>query len=230
MHPITPTGRRLIGSGPFSLNRFETAVQRGRGWAPLVVLAALTACASRPPVFDPLPVNASLGAHDVVVQIQPIDTQLGGEDRRRYGVDFSAYFSAFRVRVENRTAHPFVADLTPSTLGPAEGPVTGVLSDEELVRIYRRGGMEEGAVELIAKAPTVVKREIEQIRAARMPTGPLEPGAYLEGVLFFRPPAGPDCAPSVLTIQGIEMLDEPQRLAFAFPLDPCGRASGTRHR
>ena len=224
MRPVIMTGRRLIGPGPCSRHRFGTAVQRGCRWAALVVLAALAACASRPPVFDAVPVNAPLGAHDVVVQIQPIDTQLGSEDRRRYGVDFSAYFSAFRVRVENRTAHPFVADLTPSTLGPAEGPVTRVLSDEELVRVYRRGGMEEDAVELIAKAPTVVKREIEQIRAVRMPTGRLEPGAYLEGVLFFRPPAGPDCAPSVLTIQGIEMLDEPQRLEFAFPLDPCGRA------
>ncbi len=224
MHPMITTGPRRSGHGPFSRNCFRTAAQRGCRWTALVVLAVLAACANRPPVFDPLPVSVPSGAHDVVVQIQPIDTQLGSEDRRRYGVDFSAYFSAFRVRVENRTAHPLVADLTPSTLGPAEGPVTGVLSDEELVRIYRRGGLEEGAVELIAKAPTVVKREIEQIRAARMPTGRLEPGAHLEGVLFFRPPSGPGCAPSVLTIQGIEMLEEPQRWEFAFPLDPCGRA------
>ncbi|MFZ5875309.1 MAG: hypothetical protein ACOYXU_02755 [Nitrospirota bacterium] len=196
----------------------------GRLWAILPMVVALAACATRPPVFEPVPVNSSAGAHDVVVQIQPIDTQLGSEDRRRYGVDFTAYFSAFRVRVENRSPHPLVADLTPSTLGPAGGPVTGVLSDEELVRLYRRGGMDEGAVELIAKAPAVVKREIEQIRAARMPAGRVDPGGQLEGVLFFRPPPGPNCAPSVLTIQGIELLDEPQRLEFAFPLDPCGRA------
>jgi hypothetical protein len=219
MHPMIMTGRRLIGPGSFFRDCFRSVVPRGCRCGAFVVLAVLAACASRPPVFDAVPLSAPPGEHDVVVQIQPIDTQLGSEDRRRYGVDFSAYFSAFRVRVENRTAHPLVADLTPSTLGPAEGPVTGVLTDEELVRVYRRGGMEEGAVELIAKAPTVVKREIEQIRAARMPTG-----ASLEGVLFFRPPAGPDCAPSVLTIQGIEMVDEPQRLEFAFPLDPCGRA------
>jgi hypothetical protein len=200
--------------------RFRT----GRLSVVLLTLAALAACASRPPVFESVPVESSAGPHDVVVQIQPIDTQLGSEDRRRYGVDFTAYFSAFRVRVENRTAHSLVADLSSSTLGPAGGPVSSVLTDEELVRLYRRGGMDEGAVELIAKAPTVVKREIEQIRAARMPSGPLDPGAALEGVLFFRPPAGPDCEPSVLTIQGIEMLDEPQRWEFAFPLDPCGRA------
>ncbi|MFZ5862116.1 MAG: hypothetical protein ACOYXR_04655 [Nitrospirota bacterium] len=187
-------------------------------------LAVLVACASRPPVFDPVPLSVSSGDHDVVVQIQPIDTQLGSEDRRRYGVDFGAYFSAFRVRVENHTSHPAMADLSLSTLGPADGPVTGVLSDEELVQVYRRGGLDEGAVELIAKAPTVVKRELEQIRAARMPVGRVDPGGSLEGVLFFRPPSGPECAPSVLTIQGIELLDAPQRLEFAFPLDPCGRA------
>jgi hypothetical protein len=205
-------------------------VLTARPWAVFLTLAVLAACASRPPVFESVPVATSDGPHDVVVQIQPIDTQLGSEDRRQYGVDLSAYFSAFRVRVENRTAHSLVADLSPSTLGPAGGPVTSVLTDEELVRLYRRGGLDESAIELIAKAPAVVKREIEQIRAARMPSGPLDPGAALEGVLFFRPPTpGEDCEPSVLTIQGIEMLDQPQRWEFAFPLDPCGRAERNAH-
>lgn len=196
----------------------------GRRWALVLVLAALGACATRPPVFEPVPVSSRSGAHDVVVQIQPIDTQLGSEDRRRYGVDFSAYFAAFRVSVDNRTAHAVAADLAPSTLGPSAGPITGVLSDEELVRIYRRGGMDSDAVELVAKAPSVVKRELEQIRAARIQAARLEPGGRVEGVLFFRPPAGGECVPSVLTIKGIEILDEPQAMEFAFPLDPCGGA------
>jgi hypothetical protein len=191
----------------------------------LLTLAAVGACATRPPVFEPVPVSSSAGAHDVVVQIQPIDTQLGSEDRRRYGVDFTAYFAAFRVSVDNRTRHPLVADLTPSTLGPAAGPVSAVLTDEELVRIYRRGGMDADAVELIAKAPAVVKRDLEQIRAARITSARLEPGDRVEGVLFFRPPAAGECVPSVLTVRGIEILDEPQTLEFAFPLDPCGGAA-----
>jgi hypothetical protein len=190
----------------------------------VLALAALGACATRPPTFEPLPVGTPSGSHDVVVQIQPIDTQMGSEDRRRYGVDFSVYFTAFRVSVDNKTAHAVVADLTPSTLGPAAGPTTGVLTDEELVRLYRHGGMDSDAVELIPKAPSVFKRELEQIRAARIPASRLEPGGRVEGVLFFRPPVGGDCVPAVLTIKGIEILDEPQAMEFAFPLDPCGQA------
>lgn len=185
-------------------------------------MGVLTACASRPPVYDPLPVTAPSNGRDVVVQVRPLDTRLGSDDRRRYGVDIGAYFAAFLVAVENRTTHALAVDLAHSTLGDSSGESVEVLSDEDLVRIYRRGGMSDSAVELVAKAPAVVKREIEQIRAARMVAGELAPGARTEGVLFFRPLATGDCARSVLTIRGIETVDERQPFEFAFPLDPCG--------
>lgn len=190
----------------------------------LLAAGAAVACTPRPPVFVPLAVTETPGARDVVVHVRPIDTRLGSEDRRQYGVDIGAYFSAFFVSVENRTAHDLAVDLKPSTLGAASGPVSEVLSDDDLVRTYRRGGMDEKAVELVAKAPAVVKREMEQLRAARMPATQLGIGGRVEGVLYFRPPPTPDCAQTVLTIRGIEILDEPQPLEFQFPMDPCGAA------
>lgn len=173
-------------------------------------------------MLAPLPVAPTPGAQDVVVQVRPIDTRLGSEDRRRYEVDMGAYFSAFLVNVENRTPHDLAVDLQPSTLGDPSDPGNPVLSDDEMVRTYRRGGMNESAVELIAKAPAVVKRELEQIRASRIPATRLGPAGRIEGVLLFRPPQTDGCAPSVLRIRGIEILDEPQPLEFEFPLDPCG--------
>jgi hypothetical protein len=167
-------------------------------------------------------VTAAPGASDVVVHVRPIDTRLGSDDRREYGVDMGAYFSAFLVSVENRTAHDLAVDLGPSTLGGPSESGTTVLSDDELVRTYRRGGMDESAVELIAKAPAVVKRELEQIRASRMTATQLTPGGRVEGVLLFRPQTADGCVPSVLTIRGIEILDQPQVLEFEFPMDPCG--------
>ncbi len=200
---------------------------RAGSWARFGVLAAslvavgVAACAPRPPVLAPLPVTPAPGASDVVVHVRPIDTRLGSEDRRQYGVDMSAYFSAFLVNVENRTAHDLGVDLSPSTLGES-GSGTAVLSDDDMVRTYRRGGMNESAVELVAKAPAVVKRDMERIRAARMTATRLAPGGRTEGVLLFQPPTAAGCVPSVLTIRGIEILDEPQVLEFEFPLDPCG--------
>jgi hypothetical protein len=185
---------------------------------------AVLACSPRPPVFNPLSVTATPGLRDVVVQVRPIDTRLGSEDRRQYGVDIGAYFSAFLVSVENRTMHDLAVDLKSSTLGEPSGPVSEVLSDDDLVRTYRRGGMDEKAVELVAKAPSVVKRELEQLRAARMPATQLGIGGRVEGVLYFRPPTMAECTQAVLTIRGIEILDEPQQMEFQFPLDPCGAA------
>jgi hypothetical protein len=196
----------------------------------LLATVVVVACAPRPPVLNPLPVTAVPGAHDVVVQVRPVDTRLGSEDRRQYGVDIGAYFSAFVVSVENRTAHELAVDLKSSTLGEASGPVSPVLNDEELVLTYRRGGMDDSAVEVIAKAPSVVKRDLEQIRAARMAATRLDPGGRVEGVLYFRPlsTALDDCRPSVLTIRGIEIQEGPQQLEFEFPMDPCGDgAKGT---
>ena len=182
------------------------------------------ACTPRPPVFAPVPVAETPGPRDVVVHVRPIDTRLGSEDRRQYGVDIGAYFSAFLVSVENRTVHELAVDLKPSTLGSPSGPVSEVLGDDDLVRTYRRGGMDEKAVELVAKAPAVVKRELEQLRAARMPATQLGIGGRVEGLLYFRPPTTVDCTQTLLTIRGIEILDEPQQLEFEFPLDPCGAA------
>jgi len=190
----------------------------------LLAVGAVAACTPRPPVLAPLPVTDTPGARDVVVQVRPIDTRFGSEDRRQYGVDIGAYFSAFLVSVENRSVHELAVDLKPSTLGPVSGPGSAVLSDEDLVRTYRRGGMDENAVELLAKAPAVVKRELEELRAARMPVTRLEIGGRVEGVLYFRPLAAGDCTQAVLTVRGIERLDEPQQLEFQFPLDPCGTA------
>lgn len=192
----------------------------------LLAAGGAAACTQRPPVFAPLPVDEAPGARDVVVQVRPIDTRLGSEDRRQYGVDIGAYFSAFLVSVENRTAHELAVDLKPSTLGTPSGPAGEVLSDDDLVRTYRRGGMDESAMELVAKAPAVVKRELAQLRAARMPATQLGIGGRAEGVLYFRPPPTADCTQSVLTIRGIEIVDEPQQLEFRFPLDPCGAAPG----
>jgi hypothetical protein len=77
---------------------------------------ALAACASRPLVFEPLPVTSVPNGHDVVVQVRPLDTRMGGEDRRRYGVDLGAYYSAFVVSVDNRASHALTVDLSSSTL------------------------------------------------------------------------------------------------------------------
>jgi hypothetical protein len=205
------------------LGRFLSALRRALAVMSLLAAGVAVACAPRPPVFAPLPVAETPGARDVVVHVRPIDTRLGSEDRRQYGVDIGAYFSAFLVSVENRTAHDLAVDLKASTLESPSGPVSEVLSDDDLVRTYRRGGMDEKAVELVAKAPAVVKRELEQLRAARMPATQLGIGGRVEGLLYFRPPpTTADCTQTLLTIRGIEILEEPQQLEFQFPLDPCG--------
>lgn len=180
----------------------------------------LAACGLRPPVLDPLPLAPSAQDRDIRVEVRPLDTRMGAEDRRRYGVDVSAYLSAFLVRVDNRTARSLAVDLQSSVLEDASGRTSPVLTDDALVRLYRRGGAPEHAIEIVAKAPSVVKRELAAIRAMRMAPAQVESGGMVEGVLFFEPAALP-CGRATLKITGVTVLDDPRDLAFDFPMTTC---------
>ncbi|MEO5656733.1 MAG: hypothetical protein ABIO65_00975 [Nitrospiria bacterium] len=180
----------------------------------------LAACGLRPPVLDPLPLAPSVHDRDIRVEVRPLDTRLGAEDRRRYGVDVSAYLVAFLVRVDNRTARSLSVDLQSSVLEEASGRVSPVLTDAALVRLYRRGGAPEHSIEVVAKAPSVVKRELAAIRAMRMAPTRLESGEVVEGVLLFEPAALP-CGRSTLKILGVTVIDDPRELAFDFPMTTC---------
>ncbi len=195
----------------------------------LIILGVLAtmgpgACALRPPMVEPLPVTPAAVGQDVVVQVRPLDTSLGSEDRRHYEVDLSAYFSAFLVTIENRTSHPLAIDLVSSTLQEGSAQPREVLTDEELVRTYRHGREDDGAIELVPKAPAVIKRELERIRAVRSGALTLTPGEQIERVLLFSPVAA-GCGQSVLTIRGMEIVDEPGGLEFRFPLTTCAAKS-----
>lgn len=182
-------------------------------------MLALAACASRPLVFESLPVTSAPNGHDVVVQVRPLDTRMGSEDHRRYGVDLGAYYSAFVVSVDNRASHALTVDLSSSTLQEASGRVLAVLTDEEVVRSYRSGGGHEG-IEVVSKAPAVIKQEMERIRASRAAPATLPPGGRAEGVLLFSPVTGA-CGELVLTVKGIEVVEDGRRFEFQFPLRAC---------
>lgn len=184
------------------------------------------ACALRPPMVEPLPVVPTAGGQDLVVQVRPLDTSLGSEDRRRYEVDLSAYFSSFLVTIENRTSHPLAVDLASSTLQEASAQPREVLTDDELVRTYRYGreGSGSGGIELVPKAPAMIKLELERIRAVRSGAVTVAPGDQIEQVLIFRPVAA-GCGQSLLTIRGVEVIDEPRGLEFRFPLTTCAARS-----
>ena len=170
-------------------------------------------------MFEPLPVTSAPNGHDVVVQVRPLDTRMGGEDRRRYGIDLGAYYSAFVVSVDNRTSHALTVDLSSSTLQEVSGRVLAVLTDEEVVRGYRSGGGHEG-IEVVSKAPSVIKQEVERIRASRVLPVTLSPGGRAEGVLLFSPLTGA-CGELVLTVKGIEVVEDGRRFVFQFPLTAC---------
>lgn len=185
----------------------------------------LVACGSRPPLFEPLPVTSRSDGGDIRVDVRPLDTRFGSEDRREYGIDVGAYLSAFLVRVDNRTAALVAVDPAASRLEEPSGQAASVLSDEELVQRYRRGGVSAEGIEVVAKAPSVVKREMEILRAMRLKAVTLEPGRSVEGVLFF-PPASLPCGRAFLTMRGISVVDDPLDLPFRFPLTTCPAAQG----
>jgi len=105
------------------------------------------------------------------------------------------------------------------TPGLVVTPVSSSSCVEEVVRGYRSGGGHEG-IEVVSKAPAVIKQEVERIRASRVLPATLPPGGRAEGVLLFSPVTGV-CGESVLTVQGIEVVEDGRRFVFQFPLTAC---------
>lgn len=159
----------------------------------------------------------------IQVIVKPIVTKgIGSEDERKWGVDLSAYFTAFEVRVINATSKEISFNPLQSYLVD-EGNRRGALDEKETVSYYTKGDGEP-VMTLIPKSKVKIEEEIDKIKRAHLGEGPILPGREKEGIVYFKKINRDDCQKVILELNGISVAEtgEEKSFSFSFSCDKKG--------
>jgi hypothetical protein len=185
-----------------------------------------SACGTRSPYLKPATSGAETSpeAKQVIVEITPVDTSgFRNPDRERLGIDLSAYFTAFEVKIKNQTTQSVVVDGHGAQLFDDEQKSYPALSYQESLDYYRSGGLPNEKMEVIPKSTSISKEEIEKIRELRLKGGEMPSGGTQTGVLFFRKVPPDKCHHVSLNMNGVRIFGEDQSLQFWFTFS-CSEA------
>lgn len=181
----------------------------------LFILTA--ACTSLSPSLSPLDQQAPTEGSEIIqVVVKPVVTSgIRSEDEQKWGVDLSAYFTAFEVRIINRTNGEITFDPGWARLGGGAGPKRASLNEKETIQYYLNGnGMP--VVTLIPKSKAVIEEETQRIQAARVRAGEIESGGKKEGLIFFEKVSPKKCKEVILELD-VAVRDSGEKKRFSFP-------------
>jgi hypothetical protein len=191
-----------------------------RAWSTLILsLFFVSACGSRAPFLNPMTPGADIspGSKQVVVEIKPVDTSgFQNEERKRLGIDLSAYFTAFDVTIRNQTPETVTLDSQGAQLLDDEPKTYSVLSAGESLDYYQSGGVSDEKMVIVPKAIGVAKEEMGKILQLRLKNAEIPSGGSENGILLFRKVPTDKCHHVSLTLNGVHISGENQNREFKF--------------
>lgn len=189
-----------------------------------VLWGFIAGCASVSPPLTPIS-NAPISsdAETIQVVVKPIVTKgIGSEDEKKWGVDLSAYFTSFEVRVINKTRKQISFNPLRSYLIDETDQKQTALDEAESLRYYKGEG--DSVFTLVPKPNAKIQEETEKILMARLNEGPVLPGEQKDGILLFKKISRNRCQKVTLELNGIAVPEsgEEKRFSFAFACDSEG--------
>jgi len=184
----------------------------------------IAGCASVSPPLTPIS-NAPISsdAETIQVVVKPIVTKgIGSEDEKKWGVDLSAYFTSFEVRVINKTKKQISFNPLQSYLIDGTDQRETALNEAESLRYYKGDG--DSVITLVPKSNGKIQEETEKILTARLNEGPVPPGEQKDGILLFKKISRDRCQKVTLELNGITVPQsgEEKRFSFSFACDNEG--------
>ena len=183
---------------------------------PLLVFL-IVGCAQSSSLLMPSAEGERSSASDVIeVVVKPVTTHgIGSDDEKRWGLDISAYFSAFEVDLANRTKEDI-------SFFPLQTSLSGLwkikkmaLGEDDSIHYYKGGDAPVFNV-LIPKSKRRIKKEVEQIKKARLLGGTLKPGEEKTGLILFKKVYQDRCKRVVLAFEGITVVRTGEKKTFSF--------------
>jgi len=184
----------------------------------------LSACIPLSPPLTPLEKHSTAEGPEIVqVIVKPIVTSgIKSEDEKKWGVDLSAYFTAFEVRIINKTNEEITFEPTRARLVNESGQAATALDEKGTIRYYMNGGGDP-VVTLIPKSKAIVEEETKKILQARLKGATISPGGQKEGLIFFKKVSPEHCREIVLELD-VDAIESGERKEFSFPFS-CANKS-----
>jgi len=174
----------------------------------IVLGMSLMGCTHATPIMYPSPSPKTVSSQTsraLTILLTPVQTSsFNSPDRERYGLDVSAYFTAFDLELINHSDQTVSFDSQQIYLIDAQEKRHLSLSEEEGIEYYRFGDPGPGgAVVLLSKPLTLMREEIQQIRQLHIRSASLRPGETHRGVVLFKKISEDQCHDLHIHIQGI---------------------------
>lgn len=177
-----------------------------------------SACGTRAPFLKPdSPGTEPSAADQVVAEVKPVDTSgFQNEERKRLGIDLSAYFTAFEVTIRNRTPNTVTLEGRGAQLVDDEQRTYKVLTANQSLDYYQSGGISDDKIVIVSKTIGVAKEEMEKILELRLRDMEIPSGGSGTGYLLFKKVPSDKCHRVSLTLTGIHIPDKNQNPNFTF--------------
>lgn len=183
----------------------------------IIFLFLLAGCAPLSPSLSPVEKPLTSGESETIqVIVKPVITSgIQSEDEQKWGVDLSAYFTSFEVRIINRTNEEITFEPARSRLINEVGQIIPELDEKGTIQYYMNGGGDT-VMTLVPKSRAIVDEETRRILLARIREGIIMPGGQKEGLLFFKKVSPKHCQEVVLELD-VAVSGNGERKGFSFP-------------
>ncbi len=183
----------------------------------LTLFFPLVGCTSFSPVLKPAARGPSASTEEVInVMIKAITTEgFASEDEKQWGVDLSAYFSAFELALTNNTLREISFNPLESYLLIEEDEKLQAL-DEAAAEKYYREGDDPSRFVFVPISEKKMVRELKRIKAARLTGGALKAGQMRKGILFFKKLKTDHCNQVTLQLEGIRVVNTGKKKPMSF--------------
>jgi hypothetical protein len=150
-----------------------------------------------------------------------VTTGFRSEDRQEFGVDLSAYFTAFYAEIQNGLSREVWVDASKIFLQISDQPPVQALSESESIEYYHRGDQERPVLVLVPKPRKMEKEEIAKVLELRLKSATLPPGSRQSGVVYFKKILDQQCEKVFLKITDVRLEGEESPRQFQFGFN-CG--------
>ena len=184
-----------------------------------LLCAVLTGCVSAPSRLQAVIETPTATSNQITAQVVPIDTSFPWSlDRKPWGFNLSAYFTAFELLIQNQTSETLSFDPSQTTLTDRRGRIYAPLNEKEGVQYYMNN-VHPPLLPWWPQSDARISEETQKIVTRRVVAQTLSAGQSMRGVLYFKRVHPSYCDKMVLALP-VDIRNTERALTFSFSCRP----------
>ena len=159
------------------------------------------------------------GKEYITVYARPVYTSgWFSEDNKKLGIDLSSYFTAFDVKIVNKTERTISLDKSKVELIDSTKAAYSALSETDGIEYYKSGGLDpNNTMVVLSKSRKLAQEDMEKIRKIIFPDNVnIDKGGERDGIILFKKLKEESCKGITLKIAGITVEGSERGKEFEF--------------